>query len=125
MGELNPVFHAPSFDRIGVLPPSIAKRPGPETIRDLSFMNKHRRLRFADNQLRAVFDLLIAHGKAIKHCVAGIVEPFDDFDELRARAEPVKYSHLVLISLAFFANLLYAERRINVQETRSATPARG
>src|SRR5256885_16386489 len=62
-------------------------------------MNKHGRLRFAHDQLRAVFDLLIANRKAIKHRVARIVEPLNNFDELRGRAESVKNSHGVLLKV--------------------------
>src|SRR2546423_8804582 len=62
-------------------------------------MNKHGRLRFAHDQLRAVFDLLIANGKAIRHRVARIVEPLNNFDELRGRAESVKNSHGVLLKV--------------------------
>src|SRR5580765_7733616 len=64
-------------------------------IGDLSLVNEHRRLRFAHNQLRAVLDFLIAYRKPVHHRVSGVVEPFNDFDELCARAEPVKNSHLL------------------------------
>jgi len=69
-----------------------------EHVGDLSFMNKNCCLRFAHDQLCPVLDLLIANWKAIKHRVARIVEPLNDLNELCARAEPVKNSHLLSIS---------------------------
>jgi hypothetical protein len=39
-------------------------------------------LRFAHDQLGSVFDLLILHWKAVQERVGGVVEPFDNFDEL-------------------------------------------
>src|SRR6185369_8374601 len=96
-----------------------------EHVGDLALMDKYRRLRFAHNQLRTVLDFLIPHRKAIHHRVAGVVEPFNDFDKLCARAEPVKNSHVILISLAFSASVLYAERRTNVQESEAAASVRG
>src|ERR1700686_1130935 len=69
-----------------------------EHVGNLSFMNKDCGLRFAHDQLGSVLDFLIANRKAIKHRVARIVEPLNDFNELGARAEPVKNSHLFSIS---------------------------
>src|SRR6185437_13490215 len=45
-------------------------------------INELRRLRFADDQLRAVLDFLVVIGKAIRQRVARVVGPLDDVDEL-------------------------------------------
>src|SRR3977135_2327436 len=92
---------------------------GSEHIGDLSFMNKDCGLCVAPDQWRPVLDLLIANRKAIKHGVARIVEPLNYFNELRARAEPVKNSHFFSISFvlteASVAPSLYAQGRGFVQ----------
>src|SRR5256885_5759012 len=80
-------------------------------------MHKHRGLRFAHDQLRAVLDLLIANGEAIEHRVTRIIEPFNDFDELCAWAEPVKNSHLNSPFLS--RRILYGESNQGVQYARS------
>jgi hypothetical protein len=40
------------------------------------------------------------NGEPIKHRVARIVEPFDDFDKLVERVKSVKYSHVASISFS-------------------------
>src|SRR5438034_9027426 len=69
-------------------------------------MHKHRRLRFAHDQLRSVLDLLIAHRKPVDHRIGRIVKPFNYLNKLCGRAEPVKNSHFVVALLRANESLL-------------------
>ncbi len=44
--------------------------PGAEGVAELAKINKLRRLRFADDELGAAFDLLVFVGKPKRECVA-------------------------------------------------------
>ena len=52
-----------------------------EGIAKFTEVDKLRHLRFAHNQLRAVFDRLVFVGKAIRQRVAGIIRPLDNVEQ--------------------------------------------
>ena len=62
-------------------------------------------LRLANDELRAVFDLLPANGETIQHRVVRFVEPLDDFNKLCL--DGVKNSHVAF-------NLLLAALRVSL-----------
>ena len=55
---------------------------GAERVAELAQVDELRRLRFADDELRAVLDLLVVVGETPADGVARVVGPLDDVDEL-------------------------------------------
>ena len=54
---------------------------GLELISQRTAVDEHRLLAFADNELRAVLDLILIAGEAPCQCRAGIIDPLDDVNE--------------------------------------------
>lgn len=54
---------------------------GTENVRDLTLMDENGRLARADNELRAVLDLISISWKSPDQCVLAVVDPFDDIDQ--------------------------------------------
>jgi hypothetical protein len=67
--------------------------PLPESIGKLAGHDQLRHLRFAHDQLRAVFDGFVIIGKAPGERVTRIVDPLDDFEQLAA--EEIDQSHKI------------------------------
>jgi hypothetical protein len=54
-------------------------------ISDLAFVDEDRRLRFAHDELRAHFDLILVPGEPPHDRVPAVVEPLDDVNEFAAQ----------------------------------------
>ena len=57
---------------------------GAESVAEFAEINELRHLRFAHDQLRAAFDLVILVGETERDGVARVVGPFDHVDRLSA-----------------------------------------
>ena len=68
---------------------------GQEHIRQLAFMDEHRRLPFAHRQLGAVFDRMALTLEPPDHRVARVVGPVDDVDQFTL--EEIEYAHAILL----------------------------
>lgn len=61
---------------------------GREDIGEFALVDEDSGLAFADNELGAIFDLVAVAFEAVNERVVGVVEPFDDVDELSLKFVP-------------------------------------
>src|SRR5262249_46358300 len=72
---------------------------GAELVAELPDIDELSDLRFANDQLRAVLDLLVVVGKAKRQRVARVIGPLDDVDELLLDEVEDRHGRLLLTQL--------------------------
>jgi hypothetical protein len=88
-GLSNPYFQPLSFERIGRFCVESVNVPGNwnRSVERPSLTNAAT-CDFADDELRAVLDLVVVAREALDHRVARVVGPLDDVDEFAAKFVP-------------------------------------